>query len=109
MILDRAIESLVMIVVAILALDVLWQVFTRFVLNHPSSWTEELAIFLLIWVSSGPLWRWKRISSGIDYFINKLPLKDKLAVEIFVYLCIAIFSILVMVTGESSWCEPLWL
>ncbi|HPY78277.1 MAG TPA: TRAP transporter small permease [Anaerohalosphaeraceae bacterium] len=101
MILDRAIESLVMIVVAILALDVLWQVFTRFVLNHPSSWTEELAIFLLIWVAllgaAVALGRGSHL--GIDYFINKLPLKDKLAVEIFVYLCIAVFSILVMVTG----------
>lgn len=30
--------------------NVLWQVFTRFVLNMPSSFTEELARFLLIWI-----------------------------------------------------------
>lgn len=30
--------------------NVLWQVFTRFVLGHPSSFTDELARYLLIWV-----------------------------------------------------------
>ena len=31
--------------------DVLYQVFSRFVLHKPSSFTEELATFLLIWLS----------------------------------------------------------
>jgi len=35
---------------AALVLDVLWQVFTRFILGNPSSWTEELARYLMIWV-----------------------------------------------------------
>lgn len=30
--------------------NVLWQVFSRFVLNAPSSFTQELARFLLIWI-----------------------------------------------------------
>ena len=50
-ILDRFLECLVMVSVTVLVLDVLWQVFTRFVLRDASSWTEELATFLLIWVS----------------------------------------------------------
>ena len=37
-VLDRLLEGLVMIVVAVLVVDVLWQVFTRFVLNKPSTW-----------------------------------------------------------------------
>jgi TRAP-type C4-dicarboxylate transport system permease small subunit len=40
-VLDRLLEGLVMTVVTVLVLDVLWQVFTRFVLNRPSTWTEE--------------------------------------------------------------------
>ena len=35
---------------AVLVLDVLWQVFTRFILGDPSSWTEEMARYLMIWV-----------------------------------------------------------
>lgn len=28
-----------------------WQVFTRYVLNHPSSWTEELVSYMFAWAS----------------------------------------------------------
>ena len=49
--LDKTLEVVVMICMGVLVLDVLWQVFTRKVLNNPSQWTEELAIFLLIWVA----------------------------------------------------------
>ncbi len=48
--LDRTLSTLVAILMAVLVLDVLWQVFTRFILGNPSSWTEELARYLMIWV-----------------------------------------------------------
>ncbi len=48
--LDRSLAVLVATLMAALVLDVLWQVFTRFVLRDPSSWTEELARYLMIWV-----------------------------------------------------------
>ena len=49
-ILDRSLELLVTVAMTVLVLDVVWQVFTRYVLNDQSSWTEELATFLMIWV-----------------------------------------------------------
>ncbi len=49
-ILDRSLSILVAILMSVLVLDVLWQVFTRFILENPSSWTEELARYLMIWV-----------------------------------------------------------
>jgi TRAP-type C4-dicarboxylate transport system permease small subunit len=33
-----------------MVLNVAWQVLTRFVLQNPSSYTEELARYLLIWL-----------------------------------------------------------
>ncbi len=48
--LDRFLSALVATLMAALVLDVLWQVFTRFILGAPSSWTEELARYLMIWV-----------------------------------------------------------
>jgi TRAP-type C4-dicarboxylate transport system permease small subunit len=47
----RLLEWIVIVVVAALVLDVLWGVFSRFVLRSPSRWTEEVATILLIWVS----------------------------------------------------------
>jgi len=48
--LDRFLSAFVAVLMAALVLDVLWQVFTRFILGNPSSWTEELARYLMIWV-----------------------------------------------------------
>jgi TRAP-type C4-dicarboxylate transport system permease small subunit len=100
-ILDRALEVLVMVVVAVLVLDVLWQVFTRFILNSPSTWTEELAVFMLIWVSllGAAVALNRGAHLGIDYFVGKLPRKARLSTEVFVFFCVAAFSMLVMVVG----------
>ena len=100
-VLDRMLETLVMVVVAVLVLDVLLQVFTRFVLNKPSSWTEELAVFMLIWVSllAAAVALGRGAHLGIDYFVGKLPKRVRLATEVFVFFCVAAFSFLVMVLG----------
>jgi TRAP-type C4-dicarboxylate transport system permease small subunit len=100
-VLDRLLEALVMVVVAVLVLDVLWQVFTRFVLNNPSSWTEELAVFMLIWVSllGAAVALGRGAHLGIDYLVGKLPARVRLATEVFVFFCVATFSFLVMVVG----------
>ena len=100
-ILDKCLEVLVMVAVAVLVIDVLWQVFTRFILKDPSSWTEELATFLLIWVallgSAVALGRGAHL--GIDYFVGRLSDKVRLRTELFVFAVVAIFSMGVMVIG----------
>jgi len=103
-VLDRCLEILVMVVVAVLVLDVLWQVFTRFVLNNPSSWTEELAIFMLIWVSllGAAVALNRGAHLGIDYFVGKLPPRQRVYTEVFVFVCVALFSLLVMIVGGVS-------
>jgi TRAP-type C4-dicarboxylate transport system permease small subunit len=100
-VLDRSLEVLVMVVVAVLVLDVLWQVFTRFVLDNPSTWTEELAVFMLIWVSllGAAVALNRGAHLGIDYFVGKLPDRAKLATEVVVFLSVALFSLLVMIVG----------
>jgi TRAP-type C4-dicarboxylate transport system permease small subunit len=100
-VLDRLLEGLVMIVVAVLVVDVLWQVFTRFVLNKPSTWTEELAVFMLIWVSllGAAVALGRGAHLGIDYFVGKLPARARLSTEIFVFFCVSAFSLLVMLIG----------
>jgi TRAP-type C4-dicarboxylate transport system permease small subunit len=80
---------------------VLWQVFTRLVIKNPSKWTEELAVFMLIWVallgSAVALGRGAHL--GIDYFVGKLPLRARLFSETIVFSCIFLFSLLVMIVG----------
>ena len=47
---NKVLATTVSIAMGLLVIDVLWQVFTRFVLGNPSSFTEELARYLMIWV-----------------------------------------------------------
>lgn len=100
-VLDRSLELLVMVVVAVLVVDVLWQVFTRFILKNPSTWTEELAVFMLIWVSllGAAVALNRGAHLGIDYFVGKLSPMKRLYTEVFVFLCISIFSLTVMMLG----------
>ncbi len=103
-ILDACLEILVMVVVGILVLDVLWQVFSRYVLRNPSKWTEELAIFLLIWVAllGAAVATGRGAHLGIDYFVQKLPRRDQIGVEIFIFLCIVLFAFFVMIVGGAE-------
>jgi TRAP-type C4-dicarboxylate transport system permease small subunit len=92
---------MVTVVVAVLVADVLWQVFTRFILKSPSIWTEELATFMLIWVAllGAAVALSRGAHLGIDYFVGKLSIKRRLYTEIFVFLCISAFSFCVMILG----------
>ncbi|HAT6805019.1 TPA: TRAP transporter small permease subunit [Citrobacter freundii] len=47
---DRGIAAFSVIVMIALVICVVWQVFSRYVLNQPSTLTDELARFLMIWV-----------------------------------------------------------
>jgi len=100
-ILDQMLEILIMIVMAVLVIDVSWQVFTRLVLKKPSTVTEELAIFMIIWVAMlGAAVALNRGAHlGIDYLVNKLSIRKKIFTEAFVFFCIAMFSLCVMVIG----------
>ncbi|HCS2988569.1 TPA: TRAP transporter small permease subunit, partial [Shigella flexneri] len=47
---DRVIATFSVAVMLALVVCVVWQVFSRYVLNQPSTLTDELARFLMIWV-----------------------------------------------------------
>ncbi len=99
--LDRGLELLTAFSMGFLVVDVTWQVVTRFVLKDPSSWTEELATYLMIWVgllgSAVALRRGAHL--GIDYFVGKLQPVPHLATQALVYLCVTAFAVSVLLIG----------
>ena len=48
--LEQSLSWSLITLMALMTLNVLWQITTRFVFSNPSSYTEELARFLLIWI-----------------------------------------------------------
>ncbi len=98
---DRSLETALILIMAASVLNVLWQVFTRFILRNPSSFTEELARYLLIWVgllgasyASG-----KKMHLAITVVLEGLKGKMRLGAELIIQACVFAFSLLVMVVG----------
>src|SRR5687767_10996340 len=86
---------------AAMVINVLWQVFTRFVLHNPSSFTEELARYMMIWVgllgsayASG-----KKSHLALDLITGKLQGARKRVSEIFIYVVVVVFSATVLIGG----------
>ncbi len=98
---DRFLEYAVITLMGISVLNVLWQVFTRFVLQSPSSWTEELARFLLIWLGLlGAAYAvGKKMHLAIDLMLEKSKALFRRRLEIIIQVLIAVFALLVMVLG----------
>ena len=86
---------------AILVLNVTWQVFTRFILRNPSAFTEELAGFLLIWIGllGASYALYTKAHLGIDIFTIKLTGFRKQMVEVAIYTMICLFAFFVMIIG----------
>ena len=101
MILDKSLEYLTMGALGILVGDVVWQIFTRFVLNNPSTWTEEFSTFLLMWVGllGAAVAVNRKAHLGVDFFVLKLSQRGRFAVESLVYLSVTLFAVTVMIIG----------
>jgi TRAP-type C4-dicarboxylate transport system permease small subunit len=100
-IVDKILSWIVIILMAVITLNVLWQVFSRFVLQNPSSFTEELARYMLIWIGilGAAYVAGQKFHLAIDLLSSKLKGKPKAVLEIFIQLCIFVFSFFVMVIG----------
>ena len=98
---DKVLEWLLVVIMGVSVINVLWQVFTRFVIKHPSTYTEELARFLLIWVAlfGASYAVSKRLHLAIDYFTLKFTGKTKLYSRLFIDLCVFAFALFAMAVG----------
>jgi TRAP-type C4-dicarboxylate transport system permease small subunit len=100
-IVDKATRGALIFLMAFLVINVVWQVFSRYILNAPSTFTDELARFLLIWVSllgvaylSG-----QNAHISIDLLQNKLKPAGKMRLQILINSLIIAFAFFVLVVG----------
>lgn len=87
----------------LLVIDVLWQVFTRFVLGNPSSFTEELARYLMIWVGllGASYAAGKRMHLAVDLLPRKLTGTRKKILNLVIEGFTLLFALAVLVVGGS--------
>ena len=99
--LNHFLEWTVVFLLSIMLLSVLWGVATRYIFENPSSWTEELARFTLIWVSilGAAYISGKDAHIAIDLLPSYLSLKNNLRLRIFVAVTVALFVLAVFIVG----------
>jgi len=99
--LDRLLKTAISVLLAAMVINVVWQVFTRFVLKSPSSVTEEMARYSMIWLgllgaaySSG-----RKSHLALDLLTLKLQGPRRRLLELFIQGCLLAFALVVMVGG----------
>ena len=100
-ILNKVLEVGLVILMSVLVLDVLWQVFSRYLLSSPSSFTDELAGFLLIWVGvlGAAYVAGRKEHLAIDILIQRSPPARQRFLLYLIHSLIFLFALSVMVTG----------
>lgn len=98
---DTALEWLLVVLMGTMTMNVLWQVFSRFVLNSPSSFTEELARYLLVWTGlvGAAYGVGKSSHLAIDLYGHKLSTRGRNRADLIVHASILMFAVFVMVVG----------
>ncbi|MFA5588830.1 MAG: TRAP transporter small permease, partial [Mariniphaga sp.] len=79
------------------------QVTSRYVMNSPSSFTDELAGFLLIWVGllGAAYVAGKREHLAIDLLIQKSSPQRKYILELIISAIVVLFAVTVLIIGGS--------
>ena len=108
--LDVALRWLCVGLFAALVLVVVWQVFTRQVLDAPSTWSEELAKYVFIWLGlfGAALVFGERGHIAVDALVQKLPERWQRWNAVFGQLVIGTFAVLVLVYGGWQVSELAW-
>ena len=99
--LDRLLEGVLVVLTIVMVITVTWQVATRFLLNDPSSYTEELATYLLLWISLlGAAYALRqRAHLGIDVVVSRLSIGGQRRAHVIGYIVIALFALVALVIG----------
>jgi len=102
--LNRVLEGFLVILMSILVVDVLLQVFSRYLLSSPSSFTDELAGFLLIWVGilGAAYVAGRQEHLAIDILIQRSSPARQRNLRFIIHAFILLFALGVMVVGGAS-------
>ena len=96
-----ALNGVLIVAVSLLVLDVVWGVFTRYVMGEQAKWTEELARFLLVWVSllGGAVAFGTKGHLGVDYFTGKLHPEAQKMMAVSAHLIVLFFACAIFIYG----------
>jgi TRAP-type C4-dicarboxylate transport system permease small subunit len=100
---DRVLGYVLAFIMGVMVINVLWQVFSRFILGSPSSFTDELARYLMIWVGvlGAAYISGRRMHVAIDLLPMKLNKEGQVKLKVLVNIIIILFCFFALVVGGS--------
>lgn len=102
--LDKVIAHLLVILMALMVINVTWQVASRYIFKDPSSFTDELSRYMMIWVGmlGAAYVAGKNEHLAIDILLTSLKVKAQKKLMILISFCIMIFAVVVMMIGGAN-------
>src|SRR5690606_31721846 len=102
--LDKIVAHLLVVILGIMVVNVTWQVLSRYVFQSPSSFTDELSRYMLIWLGmlGAAYVAGKNDHLAIDILPQKLTGKPKMRLMVFIHIIIIAFVLPVMIMGGGN-------
>ena len=98
---DTILGNTLVVIMTVMVINVLWQVFTRYILGIPSSFTDELARYLMIWLGilGAAYVSGQNLHVAIDLLPSKLSKSAQNKMARMVNLVIISFAITALIIG----------
>ncbi|SDM56069.1 TRAP transporter small permease [Kriegella aquimaris] len=100
---DKILGRALVVIMSVMVVNVLWQVFTRYVTGDPSSFTDELARYLMIWIGilGAAYVAGKDLHVAIDILPSRASAKNRKKLKTIVTVLIILFVSVAFVIGGS--------
>ncbi|MFV0397520.1 MAG: TRAP transporter small permease [Bacteroidales bacterium] len=101
---DKVLGMLLIVLMSVLIIDVMWQVISRYVLAHPSSFTDEIAGYLLVWVGllGAAYVAGEKEHLAIDLLLQRSKGRTRMVIEMIIYTITGLFVLFVLVIGGTN-------
>lgn len=102
--LDKVIGLALILLMGAMVLNVTWQVLSRYVLQNPSSFTDELSRYMLIWLGmlGSAYVAGQNQHLAIDILPNKLEGIQRQRLLLFIAAIVLLFALAVMIIGGTN-------
>lgn len=100
---DSLLGKTLVLIMSIMVVNVLWQVFTRYVTGNPSSFTDELARYLMIWIGvlGAAYVSGRNLHVAIDILPTRSNAKTQKRLRVIVTSLVILFVLFAFVIGGS--------
>lgn len=104
---DSFLEKIMLVVLVLMLLSVVWQVFSRFILRAPSTITDEVSSFSLIWLGllGAAYATGKHLHLAIDLIPEKVVAEKQKIFDAIVYISVTLMAFSIMVIGGIRLCQ----